>query len=855
MQRLTLCMIVKNEERFLDGCLSSVAGVADAIVVVDTGSTDRTVEIARKHGATVVTHVWNDDFAAARNAALEQVKSGFVLVLDADERLGPGAKRALRKALSRDDFDCGMLPLHDASRLEASLDDVVQGRARRGDPVLLPRLLRRTSDLAWEGVIHEQVTGWARRHRRIVQVDAPIVHFGAVPELRAARGKNDRNLSLLERRAAAEPNNATVHAYLARELERRGDAAQALEVARRGWACFRGQGDARPELDVVLPATLLAFLALRAGELDEALATLAQARLWSDPHPNFELLEGLCHERRAHRASDVEAFAADLLAARSAYEALRQHRGKSFWSEVLPGALGATGATRLGTVYLLLAEPELAERAFAEALLFDSELVEAKLGLAEALLDSGRPEQALRGLPELLAPDCADAWVLGAAAAAQLGSRADACMFVDRAREALNSKPWIADHRLGRLQELECELSAAIAPAQACAGDVPSVSVVIPAYNRLDLLRPVLEGFARQTDVAPFELIVVDDGSLPPVRELFDELVEALGAPANWRLIEHERNRGRGAALNSGLDAATGDVVIFCDSDIEPSERFVAEHLAFHIGAGSELATCLGALEYGVDAGLFGAWMGARSNPRLRGGSRSVDWTQWFTDNWSFRRTLLASRGLRFDERHRVWGWEELDLAFQLQKLGATNHLLESARGRHLKAASVAGMLASFARSTPNLDLLASKLPSEPNVRGWTASRAASREALERVSACLDVLWSRLQELDAAAPERARDVGDATVNACAIALSDLVFRVGITRGYVEREVVDNGAVGRSDATSAESNVMQADRLLDGALGAALRAAVQFEARLGALAPASDWRRRIASLLQAERAVA
>ncbi len=855
MQRLTLCMIVKNEERFLEGCLRSVAGVVDALVVVDTGSTDRTVEIARQHGATVVAHTWNDDFAAARNAALEHVKSGFVLVLDADERLGPGAKRALRKALAHDNFDCGMLPLHDASGLEASLDDVVEGRARRGDPVLLPRLVRRTSDLEWEGVIHEQVTSWARRHRRIVRVDAPIVHFGAVPELRAARGKNDRNLRLLERRVAAEPNNATVHAYLARELERRGDAGRALEVARKGWACFRDQGATRPEVDVVLPATLLAFLAIRAGELDEALATLAQARLWSDPHPNFELLEGLAHERRAHRASDVEAFAADLLAAQSAYEALKQHRGKTFWTEVLPGALGATGATRLGTVHLLLAEPELAERAFAEALLFDSELVEAKLGLAEALLDSGRPEEALRGLPELLAPDCADAWVLGAAAAAQLGSRDDAGMFVERAREALNSKPWIADHRLGRLKELERELVEADAPAQTRAGELPSVSVVIPAYNRLDLLRPVLEGFARQVGVAPFELIVVDDGSQPPVRELFDELFQERGAPANWRLIEHERNRGRGAALNSGLDAATGEVVIFCDSDIEPSERFVAEHLEFHVRAGSELATCLGALEYGVDAGLFGAWMGARSNPRLRGGSRLVDWTQWFTDNWSFRRALLASRGLRFDERHRVWGWEELDLAHQLQSLGATNRLLESARGRHLKAASVAGMLASFARSTPNLDLLASKLPGEPNVEGWTASRAASPEALERVSACLEVLWSRIQELDAAASERVREVGDPTVNACAIALSDLVFRTGVTRGYVERASLEPGPIGRGAAVVDEAAVARADRVLQVALDGALRSAVQLEARLGALAPISDWRRRIASLLQAERAVA
>ncbi|NUP96812.1 MAG: glycosyltransferase family 2 protein, partial [Planctomycetaceae bacterium] len=110
MQRLTLCVIAKNEEAMLSDCLASVRGLADAIVVVDTGSSDRTVEIAREHGAKVVHHEWSEDFAAARNAALPHVSSGFLLVLDADERLGPGARSALRKALRHDDFDCGLLP-------------------------------------------------------------------------------------------------------------------------------------------------------------------------------------------------------------------------------------------------------------------------------------------------------------------------------------------------------------------------------------------------------------------------------------------------------------------------------------------------------------------------------------------------------------------------------------------------------------------------------------------------------------------------------------------------------------------------------------------------------------------------
>ncbi len=85
--RLTICLITKNEERFLDQCLKSIRSVAWQIIVVDTGSTDRTVAIARQHGAEVCSFEWVDDFSAARNAALEHARGDWVLVLDADEEL------------------------------------------------------------------------------------------------------------------------------------------------------------------------------------------------------------------------------------------------------------------------------------------------------------------------------------------------------------------------------------------------------------------------------------------------------------------------------------------------------------------------------------------------------------------------------------------------------------------------------------------------------------------------------------------------------------------------------------------------------------------------------------------------
>ena len=771
MKRLTLCIIARNEEAMIAGCLDSVRGIADAIVLVDTGSTDRTVELARARGAQIVEHPWNDDFAAARNAALPHVKGGFVLVLDADERLGPGAKKALRRALERDDLDCGLLPLHDASSLDASHDDVLSGRARRGEPVLLPRLLRHTSDLAWEGMVHEQVTSWALRHRRIVQVDAPIVHYGAVPSLREARAKNERNLRLLERRAQAEPRNPTVRAYLAREHERAGNVPDAIREAEAAWSALTAlAANGRPALDVVLPATLLGFLHVRAKNPARALEVLSQARAWSDPHPNLGLLEGWAHEQLALAASDVESFSSNLQAAHAALVECTGLAGRRFAAECMPGASTFTGQTRLGTVCLLAGDWKQAESAFRAALSSKPDQLEARLGLAETLLDSGKPEAALQELQPALRPDLPDAWLLGSAIALALGGEADARTFLDRCDAVLGSHAWIGTFREGRRRELELALRPSLVAA-ARTRTPRTVSVVIPCYNRFDLLKPVLEGFAREARDTQFELIAVDDGSQPPLAPFF----ASLHLPASFRTIARERNGGRGAALNTGLDHATGDVVIFCDSDIVPTPGFVSAHLEFHRTSGDELATALGGLDWGVDAGLWGAWMGARSNPRLAELEQEVDWTHWFTDNWSFRRELLTSRGLRFDPAFRVWGWEELDVARTLARLGARNLRLPSARGLHLKPSTAAGMMASFERSVPNLLHLARKHPDAPEVAAWL-SVGAQAETL----ASADALFSEF--LERAACLGAELARTATGQRVAIGLADLAFRIGVARG-------------------------------------------------------------------------
>jgi tetratricopeptide (TPR) repeat protein len=100
--KLSLCMIVKDEEAALPKCLGSVKNVVDEIVVLDTGSTDRTPDIAKEFGAEVHDFKWCNDFSAARNEALKYVTRDWILVLDADETLTPKIVPHIQEAIQSD---------------------------------------------------------------------------------------------------------------------------------------------------------------------------------------------------------------------------------------------------------------------------------------------------------------------------------------------------------------------------------------------------------------------------------------------------------------------------------------------------------------------------------------------------------------------------------------------------------------------------------------------------------------------------------------------------------------------------------------------------------------------------------
>lgn len=198
--RLSVCMIVKDEARLLGAALASVQGRADEIVVVDTGSTDDTVAIARRFGATVAHAPWTGSFADARNVAIDHATGDWILMLDADQRVEPSSWEELRRLLHVE------LPT-------AYLLRQLNYTEREGDDAfvehLIVRLFPNRPEVRYEGAVHEQVVCTDETLGFQVGRSGVVLHHdGYRPQYRNGQAKAERDRIALERDVHDRPDDA-----------------------------------------------------------------------------------------------------------------------------------------------------------------------------------------------------------------------------------------------------------------------------------------------------------------------------------------------------------------------------------------------------------------------------------------------------------------------------------------------------------------------------------------------------------------------------------------------------------------------------------------------------------------------
>lgn len=274
-------MIVRDAAATLRACLESVRGVVDEMVIADTGSADSTMDLAREYGARIIVIPWENDFAAARNRSLAEVRAEWVLVLDADEVLDPRASSIIPRLIDARDIAGYQVTIRNYVR---RLDERIWDRPAKPNDSALPaaktfpgyvehenvRLFRRDPRIFFVGRVHESVGPRIEASGlRLGGASLLIHHFGLAEEPEARARKNRLYLELGKLKASEMPHNAQAHFELGLvELDNMGNVEKAL-------ACFRRACHINPRFGV---GWFFAGIALmRLGKYQEALKSLEQA--------------------------------------------------------------------------------------------------------------------------------------------------------------------------------------------------------------------------------------------------------------------------------------------------------------------------------------------------------------------------------------------------------------------------------------------------------------------------------------------------------------------------------------------------------------------------------------------------
>jgi glycosyltransferase involved in cell wall biosynthesis len=219
---ISLCMIVKNEEQNLERCLKSAAGVVDEIVIVDTGSTDHTLQIARPFGAKILESPWQGDFALHRNQSVEAASGDWILWMDADEELAADSGKIVREAANQSGAQGLRLVVRNLQP---------EGELCRYLDLHITRMFRKNVNHRFEGRIHEQITPSILRHGgQVEDIDAIILHHGyASKTAQGNQVRYARNIALIEEALSETPDDAYLLYQAGAAYKSAGDLARAQQ--------------------------------------------------------------------------------------------------------------------------------------------------------------------------------------------------------------------------------------------------------------------------------------------------------------------------------------------------------------------------------------------------------------------------------------------------------------------------------------------------------------------------------------------------------------------------------------------------------------------------------------------------
>ncbi|WP_440897014.1 glycosyltransferase [Amphibacillus sp. Q70] len=321
--KITLCMIVKNEDTFLEKCLSSVQSSVEEIVIIDTGSTDGTIDIAKKFQAKIYHYQWDNHFANARNEALPKATGDWILWLDADECLDTQDSEIYKKILKDKKENILFLPI--TSFIGERLDTQDQESYIHYQP----RLFRNHQGIHFINRIHETLDGNPSEITTGI-LDLSILHYGYIDEVAGKKDKSTRNKKILQLAAKEKTHSPWIEYHLASEYYRHKDYNQAFKYVNQSIFNFLLEGQKPPSLlyklkydmlirthsmDQVLPGIdkvlylypdyvdlhfYKGLILLRQSDYKAAKTCFEKCLELGEDHPNYLILKGVGSFRAEH---------------------------------------------------------------------------------------------------------------------------------------------------------------------------------------------------------------------------------------------------------------------------------------------------------------------------------------------------------------------------------------------------------------------------------------------------------------------------------------------------------------------------------------------------------------------------
>lgn len=296
---LSLCMIVKDEEAFIGQCLNSVQDAVDEIIVVDTGSTDQTKEVAKSCGAQVYEFAWTGNFSEARNYSIAKANGEWILWMDADEMLEKEDAIKLREGVRTSQKNILLIQL---------LNYVGKDEPNRYQLYTMNhhRLFRNNQNFEFTNAIHEQLH--AKRGKideaEVGLLPVRIYHFGYLEVVVQQKRKYERNMSMLKELEKSGTDNPWLYYHIASEYYRMERYQEAFVSLNKAIPQFLSMGQLPPSMLYHMKYSIL----IAAGSLDSARKGIEKALQIYPDYVDLHFYHGVILFKLHQYAEALEAF-------------------------------------------------------------------------------------------------------------------------------------------------------------------------------------------------------------------------------------------------------------------------------------------------------------------------------------------------------------------------------------------------------------------------------------------------------------------------------------------------------------------------------------------------------------------